>query len=197
MKVREKRSALGFALLLLLISLSGAAPSSAQTRREVAPEDYIKSGNQRYARAEYDAAIAEYGRVSPEAGARYAQSLYNMGVCYYELWRTEDAIAMYRRAVAAMKGDYPKALYALGVALHDSGRLAEAEEAYRRAIKASAGEHLMAHYMLGLLVMNEGSHEEAANLFRESIRRAGKGHFPASHTHLGVMLARLGRLREA
>ena len=117
--MREKRLSLLLAILLVTSGGGAAAVVTAQTSREVAPEDFIVRGNAKYAKAEYESAIEEYRRITPEAGERYAQSLYNIGVCYYELWRTEEAIAMYRKAVEASGGRYPKALYALGVALAD------------------------------------------------------------------------------
>src|SRR5687768_7683472 len=135
-------------LVILLATLSGSTimAQTSQGDARVA----ITRGNERYARAEYESAVEEYRRVPQSAGEIYAQSLYNIGVCYYELWRTEDAIVFYRRAIEARKGRYPKALYALGVALKDLGRLPEAKEAYRRSIAASGGKYAAAHFMLGL-----------------------------------------------
>jgi tetratricopeptide (TPR) repeat protein len=154
-----------------------------------------------YARAEYEAAIREYGRVPVKVGKLYAQSLYNIGVCYYELRRTEEAIMMYRSAVEASRGRYPKALYALGVALEDSRQWPEAKEAYRQALVASGGNYreaqlAVAHYRLGMLAMREGNYEGANTLFREAIARSRR-RFPASHNNLGVALARMGRLSMA
>lgn len=154
-----------------------------------------------YARAEYAAAIREYERVSDKDGEAHVQSLYNIGVCYYELWRTEDAIAMYRRAVEASGGRYPKALYALGVALEDSRRWTEAREAYRQTLVASGGVYreaqlAVAHYRLGLLALREGDYAGAEILFRQTIARSRR-EFPASHNNLGVALARAGRLELA
>src|SRR5258708_27419714 len=110
MVLRSRRILLAVLPLLLLAHLA-----SAQTTQSGAGE-LIKSGNAKYARAEYESAIDDYARVSPAAGETYAQALYNLGVCYYELWRTEDAVAMYRNAIAARDGRYPRASYALGVA---------------------------------------------------------------------------------
>ncbi|HEY0320293.1 MAG TPA: tetratricopeptide repeat protein [Pyrinomonadaceae bacterium] len=164
-------------------------------------QEAIKRGNERYARAEYESAIKEYRRVAPGTTEAYAQSLYNIGVCYYELRRTEDAIVMYRSAVEARGGRYPKALYALGVALEISGRLADAKEAYRQAIEESDGKYTearlaVAHYRLGLLAGRVGDYEKAAVLFREALARS-KDRFPAVHNNLGVMLALSGRIAEA
>jgi tetratricopeptide (TPR) repeat protein len=161
----------------------------------------IKRGNERYARGEYEAAIREYGQVARARGDVYAQALYNTGVCYFELERTDEAIEMYRRAIEMREGLYPKALYALGVALESAKRLEEAKEAYRRAIDASAGGYTearlaVAHYRLALLVGYGGDYEAAAALFRESLSRS-KGEFPTAHNNLGVMLAFKGCMAEA
>ena len=47
-----------------------------------------------------------------------------------------------------------------------------------------------------MLEAKAGEFEKAAALFREAAARAGE-HVPASHNNLGVMLARLGYLKEA
>ena len=161
----------------------------------------IKRGNERYARGQYEEAIKEYRRTTQSAGAVYAQSLYNIGVCYFELGKGSEAISMYRRAVEARGGHYPKASYALGVALEIAGRLDEAREAYRRAIAESEGRYTeagraVAHYRLALIAGREGDYEKAATLFREAIARS-KEQFPAVHNNLGVMLALSGRVDEA
>lgn len=187
-------------LAALLFSLSCITTAAGQESVASARER-IRRGNEMYARAEYAAAIEEYRRVHDGDGELYAQSLYNIGVCYYELWRTEEAIAMYRRALEASKGRYTKASYALGVALEDSRRWPEAREAYRQALAASGGVYreaqlAVAHYRLGLLALREGDDESAATLFREAIRRSRRK-FPASHNNLGVALARAGRLELA
>jgi tetratricopeptide (TPR) repeat protein len=126
---------------------------------------------------------------------KYAQALYNIGVCYYELWRTEDAIVAYRLALKAGAGRYARAAYALGVALEDADRPGEAQAAYRQAITADVNS-APAYYRLALLVANRGDYKAAADLFREAIGR-GQGPFPTSHSNLGVMLALTGHLREA
>jgi tetratricopeptide (TPR) repeat protein len=164
-------------------------------------QDAIKRGNQSYARGDYEAAIKEYKQVPQGQSEAFSQALYNMGVCYYELRRTEDAIVMYRRAVEARGGRYPKALYALGVALEISKRPGEAKAAYERAIATSGGKYTeaqlaVAHYRLGLLAGREGDYEKAAALFREAINRS-RERFPAGHNNLGVMLALSGRTAEA
>ena len=179
------------ALLFLTLSYGGAA---AQQGGRVGAQELIARGNERYARAEYEAAIKVYALVPADAGEAYAQALYNIGVCRFELWQTGEAVRLYVRAVEARDGRYPKASYALGVALEELGRGSEAKQAYARAAR-SAG-FAPAHYKLGMLAAGEGDVARAATHFREAIRRS-KGKFPASHNNLGVMLARVGCLDEA
>lgn len=191
--MRQKR--LVFATLVIILVGSLGSVTLAQTSGGAA-RDAIRRGNQEYAKAKYELAIEEYRRVPLNAGETYAKSLYNIGVCYYELWNTEEAVAYYRRAVAANNGRYPVALHALGVALKDLGRLTEAKKAFERSIVTSNGSYAPAHYMLGLLAMGEADYEGAAFSFRQAIAHF-KDRFPASHNNLGVALARMGRLPEA
>ena len=162
--------------------------------------DAIRRGNERFSRGEYQLAIKEYGRVSPDSGETYATALYNTGVCFYELWNTPEAISYYRKAVAARLGRYPAALHALAVALRDEGQMAEAKQAIDQSIRTSGGSYAPAHYLLALIAMSEGDHQRAAAAFRRSIdgfKADRKDRFPAGHNNLGVALARMGRLDEA
>src|SRR6185503_15074341 len=109
-----------------MLLISSVALVAAQTPA-VDPAGAIERGNRNFARADYETAIQEYRRVPADAGEDYAQALYNIGVSYYELWRTDEAINHYRLAIAARHGAYARASYALGVALEDQGQLIEAK----------------------------------------------------------------------
>ena len=148
----------------------------------------LKRGDAFVAQENYKAAIEEYSKVSTND----PRAIYNIGVCHYELWQTEEAITFYKRAIELKHGNYPRASYALGVALEDQGRLAEAKQAYEQARNNFAP----AIYKLGVLEARSGEFTKAADLFRDAASRKGK-HVPASHNNLGVMLARLGLLKEA
>ena len=151
----------------------------------------FKRGDAFVAQENYKAAIEEYKKVSTRDRDVYARAIYNIGVCHYELWQTEDAIVFYKRAIELKQGNYPVASYALGVALEDQGSFAEAKLAYRQALNFAP-----AIYKLGLLAAKAGELKQAADLFRDAAAREGR-HVPASHNNLGVMLARLGFLKEA
>lgn len=156
----------------------------------------FKRGDALVAQENYRAAIVEYNKVSPSEGDLYARAIYNIGVCHYELWLTEEAIVYYKRAVELNRGNYPRASYALGIALDDQGRSTEARAAYEQALAASNREFAPAIYRLGLLEASGGEFEKAATLFKEAASYAGR-HVPASHNNHGVMLVRLGFLKEA
>ncbi len=189
----RKRSQLALLVLILVGSLSGAA--LAQDRGKHA-RDFVLRGNQQYAKEHYELAIEEYRRVPPNAGETYAKALYNIGVCYYELWKTEDAVAYYRQAIDARNGRYPAALHALGVALLDLGRRPEATKAFEQSLATSNGNYAPAHYLLGQMAMDQADHHGAVLSLRNAIHRS-KDRFPAAHNNLGVALARLNRLPEA
>lgn len=128
--------------ILFLALLGGVA--TAQTKQAAGPfeaQAAIERGNRSFAKADYESALSEYRSVPRSARDIYAQALYNIGVCYYELWRTDEAIDYYRQALGEQHGRYPRASYALGVALENQARLAAAKEAYRQSIVTSSGEY--------------------------------------------------------
>jgi tetratricopeptide (TPR) repeat protein len=182
--------------LLLLVSSVGVVVGQTRSTYPGDPAAAIERGNRSFAKADYQEALREYVSVPASAGETYAQALYNIGVSYYELWRTAEAIDYYRRAIVAQHGHYPRALYSLGVALEDQGKVAEAKQAYQQSIVESRGENAVAHYRLGVLNARQGEYQTAADSFRKALKHPGL-HLPASHNNLGVMLARLGNLKDA
>lgn len=175
-----------------LLFFSDSALAQVDQRRA---KDLIKQGNAKYEKAEYQAAIDDYAKVSRSAGELYSRAIYNIGVCYYEMYRTEEAVEMYRLAIKLSEKGYPNASYALGVALEDLKQNAAAKVAYRQAIAASDDAHALSYFKLGVLTAEDDPHEAAA-LFRKAIVKA-HNRFPNGHNNLGVMLARTGRFEEA
>lgn len=182
--MKLKNYLLAIVILTTSVSVLNAQPADAKSA--------LKRGDAFVAQEQYELAIEEYSKVSSRAGEAYARAIYNIGVCHYELWQTEEAIAFYKRAVELGGNDYPRAWYALGVALEDQGKLNEAKLAYQHAMDSFAP----AIHRLGLLEANMGEFKKAAALFRDAASRDGE-HVPASRNNLGVMLARLGFLKEA
>lgn len=160
------------------------------------PRDFLVAGNSLVTQERYDEAIKEYLKIGPAQSDLYSQSLYNIGVCYYELMQTEQAISYYKQALTVRKSDYPRAAYALGVALEDLGRRTDAKEAYLLASKGSGRPYAPALFKLGVIAVTEGELELASDLFRRAALTSGP-HSAASRNNLGVTLARLGRLNEA
>ena len=152
----------------------------------------LKRGDGFVAQENYKAAIKEYSKVTTLDLDAYARAIYNIGVCHYELWQTDEAIIFYKRAIELRHGNYPRASYALGVALEEQGKLVEAKQAYEQA----GNNFGPAMFRLGVLEATAGEIRKAADLFRDAASRKGE-HVPASHNNLGVMLARLGLLKEA
>ena len=178
--------------LLLLLTLS-VISASAQSSRSAA-QSAIDKGNALVLKGNYEQALKYYWTITPES-REYPIALYNIGVCQYELWHTEEAIDFYKRAINERQGKYPRASYALGVALESEKRFAEAKLAYQETLKAS-GDYGPAHYRLGVIASGENQIEAAALFFKKAMRQTG-AHVAASHNNLGVMLARIGRLSEA
>ena len=179
-----------FATIILVATTLVATAQTADSKSILRRADAL------VAQEKYKLAIDEYSKVATRDRDAYARAVYNIGVCYYELWQTDDAIEFYKRAVELKQGNYPKASYALGVALEDQGKISEARKSYEQAVSASHGELARATYRIGLLDAKAGEFQKAATLFREAAARAGE-HVPASHNNLGVMLAHLGFLKEA
>ena len=106
-----------FALLLICFLSTATVCLANDDAREA-----IRRGNSKVAREQYEEAIKEYRRVQETSGELYATARYNIGVCNYELSRSDEAMAEYSAAIEARRGRYPKALYALGVVLEDLKR---------------------------------------------------------------------------
>src|SRR5215471_16262258 len=199
-EVTMRSNRLLFVLVLLVFSGGEVWAQSNKSGRVVQTDDsfarsHIERGNAAYARGDYEAAIGEYLGVSPELKEDYARALYNIGVCYYEMRRDDEAEQMYRRAIIARGGRYPKAQYALGVVLEDLARPEDALAAYRAAISAAHGKCPEAEFKLGVLAAKAGDLKDAEVRFRHAIAESKE--FPESHNNLGVVLARAGRLRDA
>ena len=179
-----------FIAIILALTTVGA---NAQT---VDFQSALRRGDALVDQEKYDAAIEEYSKVTSHAGELFARATYNIGVCHYELWQTDEAIVFYKHAIELKGGNYPRASYALGVALEGQGQLAEAKVAYEQAVNSSQRGFAPAIYHLGLLEAKGGDLHKAAALFKEAAAVDGP-HVPASHNNLGVMLVRLGFVREA
>lgn len=172
------------AALLLITSLSIVA--SAQT-----PRSHIKNGNKYVAQEQYEKALNEYAKVSSNAGLAYSQALYNMGVCYFELWKTDQAIAYFKSALHSRTQGYSQAAYSLGVALESQEKFDEARMAYGQV--TSGDRKGAALFRLGVLASDA---KVATEFYRRALEVDGP-HVASSHNNLGVMLAQRGLVVEA
>jgi tetratricopeptide (TPR) repeat protein len=125
----------------ILVALTVVAVN-AQTSES---KSILKRGDALVAQEKYKLAIEEYLKVSSRDADSYARAIYNIGVCHYELWQTDEAIEFYKRAIELKQGNYPRASYALGVALEDQGKTTEAKIAYEQAVNASQREFCTRH----------------------------------------------------
>jgi tetratricopeptide (TPR) repeat protein len=95
------------------------------------------------------------------------QTLVQIGKCYSDLGRLEEAEATLARALAL--GDDAIGYYNLGFVLEERGREADAERAYRRAVDLGPGLS-RARSNLGALLARSGRAGEAKPLLTEAIR---------------------------
>jgi tetratricopeptide (TPR) repeat protein len=166
--------------------------SSAVARQSDRPEAFER-GLQLYAQGRYLHAITEFRDSLSGFGPYYAQSLYNIGVCHYELGQKREAARWYREAIR-VRENYVAAFHALGVALDDLGETAQSKEAFARAAELSRHKHAPSLFRLGLMHHREGEFEEAADYYRKAINQSPA---PAFHNNLGVVEAMLGDLDAA
>ena len=181
---------LRFLVVVSMLLLSFASVSAQD------PQVSIKAGSTLVSGENYELAIREYERVTAKDHDAYAQANYNIGVCYFELYRNEQAIEYFKRAIGLRKGDYPRASYALGFALEEQNKLNEADAAYYDAVVSSHNDYAPASFRRGVIAAKKGKVEVAADLFREASKHRGP-HLPNGLNNLGVMLARMGNLSEA
>jgi tetratricopeptide (TPR) repeat protein len=120
------------------------------------------------------------------------QTLVQIGKCYTDLRRLDEAEAALRKALAL--GDDAVAFYNLGVVLEDRGRDADAEREYRRAVDLGPGL-AGARNNLGGLLARTGRSLEAKHLLIESIRLDPSS--PDAYTNLSAVLLGEGAFAEA
>jgi protein O-GlcNAc transferase len=95
------------------------------------------------------------------------QTLVQIGKCYAELGRFEDAEAVLRRAVGG--ADDAVGFYNLGYVVEQRGRADEAERLYERALELNPGL-AGAHTNLGTALAREGRFAEAVVHLAEAVR---------------------------
>jgi tetratricopeptide (TPR) repeat protein len=120
------------------------------------------------------------------------QTLVQIGKCYTDMNRLDDAEAALRRALAL--GDDAVGSYNLGVVLEERGQDADAEREYRRAVDLGPGL-ASARNNLGGLFARTGRSAEAKHLLDESIRLDPTS--PDAYTNMSALLLNEGAFGEA
>jgi tetratricopeptide (TPR) repeat protein len=120
------------------------------------------------------------------------QALVQIGKCYTDLGRLDDAEATLRKALAL--GDDAVGSYNLGVVLEEKGREADAEREYRQAV-ALGPALASARNNLGGLLARTGRSAEAKHLLNESIRLDPSS--PDAYTNMSAVLLGEGAFADA
>ena len=146
-------------------------------------------------------ALANMGR-HQEAIERYEQAIraepemarahYNCGIVLAELGRKGEAIAHYQEALH-LKPDYFEVHNNWGSLLLNMGHTAEAVGHYQKSIAIAPNP--TAHNNLGMILQENGRLDEAADHFRQAVRL--KPDYVRAHFNLVIVLAQMGRVREA
>ncbi|MFH1278295.1 MAG: tetratricopeptide repeat protein [Candidatus Eisenbacteria bacterium] len=121
-----------------------------------------------------------------------AGGLYNMGIRFESLGRTEEAEAMYREATEASPG-FPSAWNNLGGILLGKGDRAGAAAAFDRAIEADS-DHVRARRNAAFLARDEGRFEDAR---RHLLRALAAERSAENLTDLAVIEEVTGHTEEA
>jgi tetratricopeptide (TPR) repeat protein len=120
------------------------------------------------------------------------QTLVQIGKCYSDLGRLQEAEAALARALAI--SDDATGFYNLGFVMEQQGRAREAEAYYRRTLGVDP-THASANNNLAVLLAESGRLEEAMRHW-STVLRANPEHVDA-HANVGAALAQRGQFAEA
>jgi tetratricopeptide (TPR) repeat protein len=120
------------------------------------------------------------------------QTLVQIGKCYSDLGRFDEAEAALRQAVSLR--DDATGFYNLGFVMEQRGRTADAEELYRRTLLVDPA-HASANNNLAVLLAQSGRVAEAITHW-EAVLQFNPEHADA-HANMGAALAQQGRFAEA
>ncbi|MGD1041551.1 MAG: tetratricopeptide repeat protein [Sedimentisphaerales bacterium] len=117
----------------------------------------------------------------------------DIGYCYSELGRYQDAIEAYKQAIR-IKPDFAGAHYNLGVAYGKLGRYQDAIESYKQAIRIKP-DYAEAHCNLGIAYVNLDRYQDGIESYKQAIRI--KPDYAYAHNNLGIAYGELGRYQDA
>lgn len=127
-----------------------------------------------------------------------ANVYYNLGICYQNLERTEEAIAVYKKALELNCTHY-ESLNNLGLLYSDNKRFEESEQCFSELLSLNP-DYLNGIYNLGHVKLLQDKLEEAEALFLRALQMMGGGEHklkaPAL-SNLGVVRYKQGKIKEA
>ena len=94
---RISKSIVAAMLALLILGTAARAQSDSNP---------FERGTTAYMVGAYELAIREYSQALISSDNRYQEAIYNIGVCYYELGRKDEAAKWFRSAIKARGGRY-------------------------------------------------------------------------------------------
>ncbi len=153
----------------------------------------FEAGNNLAQDRQYERAIEKYRAATMFAETERVNDSFltkihfNIGVCLYQLKRTDEAVAEYTEAIKLSKREYQKAFYALGMAQKDLRNWREAAAALRDAvnIKKTDGE---AWFDLALIYLEAKDFAAARKAFENAVKYKSANAADA-HNNLGVIAA--------
>jgi TPR repeat protein len=138
-------------------------------------------------------AALTYFQKATEKNSDNADAWFQLGYCYGELGRYQEAIEAYKQAIR-IKPDLAEAHLMLGVAYGKLGRYQEAIEAHKQAIRIEPN-FAEAHYNLGVTYDKLGRYQEAIEAYKQAIRI--KPDNAEAHLMLGVAYYKLDHYQAA
>ena len=181
-------------IALALVELGRLEEAADHYRKSVEiepqPEIYSDLGFIEWQLGRSEAALAHY-RKALDLDPKCASAHFNLAVVALQEGRLDEAEAHYRAALEAR----PDAETHNGLAftLARQGRLADAEAEFRRALELDP-KYVPAYNNLAGVLERRGKLDEAVDYLRRSLKEKESA---AVHNHLGLLLARLGKTREA
>jgi tetratricopeptide (TPR) repeat protein len=119
--------------------------------------------------------------------------LVQVGVCYWELGKSQEAIATFKKAIQ-LNPNYALSYYDLGATLERMGKRDEAKKQYQMAINKDPSD-LDAYVNLGVLLAETKDYEEALKVFKAAIQK-NPDYFPAYY-NIAMVYAQMGKPKDA
>jgi len=183
---------LWFTFLLLCAASVSAQPSVTRSFNE--GTKLANVGEFERALSSYRAALIDAERVRPDKDF-LARLHYNLGVCEYQLDRTERAVDEFHLAIRMKGGNYSRALYALGMAESARQNWPAARVAFLESLRLDR-TNAEAWYDLAFAYVQDGDFVNAEAAFRNSIIHKSIDS-AWSHNNVGVILALRGEFSSA